>query len=779
MRTLDSSTDYISGVDVDTIRRFIGLARPNGGRLMLLHISDQGGPPQSRTFAIPDEANDLVEWVGSHNAGCKNIYWLPNDTARDGKPAKGDMTAAYFAWADCDPDIKRFDSYRDARCYLTGTHADRLAPIASFVIDSGNGLQAFFRLSEPIELPVGLTAYERGNEAIGKALEGPGTFNCDRIMRVPGTRNWPTRSKLAKGYPETASMSRIIAETDRTYGIEELLSLIVTSNTASDAPGAAKAGGEQMKVVIRRDGAPPHLDDLLKSDAALRARWSGSTDGLDDTSGSAMDLSLYSMLVRRGFIHSEIVAMLQDWPHGGSGRQQGDRYWERLRQRTAALPPTVTDGETDCQVAQRLAMLGPMDYDRVRKAEADRLGVKVSTLDRMIASARNEGASSDGETPFPEVRPWDDAVDGAILLSEITSAVQRFIVCDDATARAAALWVVMTWLMDSIDVAPIAAITAPEMRCGKSQMLSVMGRLVRHPLAASNITSAALFRSIEAWRPTLLIDEADAFMKENEELRGLLNCGHTRDSAFVVRTVGDDHAPKQFFVWGAKAIAGIGHLAATLMDRSVKLELRRKLPHEKVDKLRYAEAELFETLRAKLCRWAADNAEAVRRARPVLPNALNDRAADNWEPLMQIAETAGGNWPALAADAAITLSGSVELSQGAGAELLADIREVFEAHGKSRLFSADLLAALCSDDEKPWTTWNRGRAMTPRQLAKKLEGYGVKRGQIRIGYESRKGYLADQFADAFTRYLSPFPESTASEEPTISVSAIADRYGLM
>lgn len=146
----------------------------------------------------------------------------------------------------------------------------------------------------------------------------------------------------------------------------------------------------------------------------------------------------------------------------------------------------------------------------------------------------------------------------------------------------------MTWFIDVVQVAPLAVITAPEKRCGKSQLLFILGRLVYRPLAASNITAAALFRSIDLWGPTLLIDEADAFIKDNEELRGLLNCGHTRDSAYIIRVVGDNFTPTRFNVWGAKALAGIGHLSETLMDRSVTLELRRKTPYEKVDRLRHA-----------------------------------------------------------------------------------------------------------------------------------------------------------------------------------------------
>ena len=105
-------------------------------------------------------------------------------------------------------------------------------------------------------------------------------------------------------------------------------------------------------------------------------------------------------------------------------------------------------------------------------------------------------------------------------------------------------------------------------------------------------------------------------MRENEELRGIINCGHTRDSAKIIRVVGDDFTPTEFHVWGAKALAGIGHLSDTLMDRAVVLELRRKLADEKIERLRHAEPNLFKTLTAKLARFPQDYAEEMQQARP-------------------------------------------------------------------------------------------------------------------------------------------------------------------
>lgn len=372
------------------------------------------------------------------------------------------------------------------------------------------------------------------------------------------------------------------------------------------------------------------------------------------------------------------------------------------------LVPSINDDER----MERLVKLSPLEYDRVREAEAKALGVRSATLDKLVKARKQQATETDG-IDFDDVEPWPHPVEGRALLHDLSTTVQRFIICPEETAHAAALWIAMSWFIDVVQVAPLAVITAPEKRCGKSQLLFLLGRLVQRPLAASNITPAALFRAVDAWKPTLLVDEADAFMKDNEELRGLLNCGHTRDSAYIVRVVGDDHTPKRFNVWGAKALAGIGHLADTIMDRAIVLELRRKLPHEEVLRLRHAEPGLFDELSAKLARFAIDHREALRSCRPDLPATMNDRAQDNWEPLLAIAELAGGDWPEIARHAAFKLSGGTESGGTVGNELLMDIQEILEAKCVTRISTADLIRELCADDEKSWSTYNRGKPITP------------------------------------------------------------------
>lgn len=381
-----------------------------------------------------------------------------------------------------------------------------------------------------------------------------------------------------------------------------------------------------------------------------------------------------------------------------------------------------------------------------------------------------ESKSQNGSRPFPDVKPHPEPVDPAAVLDAVVTLIRRHVVLDHAYAIAVALWIAMTWFIDAVGVAPLLIITAPEKACGKSQLLAILHRLVCRPLTAANTTASFLFRAIEAWMPTILIDEADTFIRENVELKGLINAGHTRDSAFVGRTVTteNDFEPRMFNVWGPKALAGIAlerHLSDATMSRGIIATLRRKLANEIIVRLRHADRAEFELLAAKLARLAQDYAEQVHRARPVLPDELSDRAQDNWEPLLAIAECAGPKWLEMATHAALFLSQSTEESASTGNELLEDIQEIFASKKISKISSADLIAALVEDAEKPWATYNRGKSLTPRQLAKQLAAYGIKSKTVRLGpRDTPKGFDIEQFQDAFARYLTGSTQAASGNE---------------
>ncbi|HEK1691995.1 TPA: DUF3631 domain-containing protein [Pseudomonas putida] len=423
---------------------------------------------------------------------------------------------------------------------------------------------------------------------------------------------------------------------------------------------------------------------------------------------------------------------------------------------------------------KRVRAKEPATWARIRQQVKDTKVLSMVDFDRLTAQD-DEGKASAGGGIFPEVEPWPSPVAGAELLDDIAGAIGRYVIADAATVQAAALWATFTWLIDSVQVAPIANITAPEKRCGKSIMLTALGNLVNRKLQVSNIAPAALFRSIELWSPTLLIDEVDAFLRDNEEARGILNAGFTRDSAVVIRCVGDDHMPTPFRVWGAKALCGIGKIADTLADRSIPLRLRRKLPGESTEVLRHSDPGLWTNLRSRMMRFAQDHAEQIGKARPATINGLNDRANDCWEPLLAIAEAAGGEWPAIARQAARSLHEIEDDSPSVGVELLNDIKTILDTKQANKMFSATLLEHLMADDEAPWPTWNRGKPMTARQLSTKLGEFGIKSKDIRIGTINKKGYDRADFSEAFTRYLSAeTPAASATARQPTSHAASSD-----
>ncbi|MDP1930034.1 MAG: DUF3631 domain-containing protein [Gammaproteobacteria bacterium] len=436
---------------------------------------------------------------------------------------------------------------------------------------------------------------------------------------------------------------------------------------------------------------------------------------------------------------------------------------EQLETIATIEPPKIAPETpaSESEVFARLAKLRPIDYDRVRKEEAKALGIQVSTLDDAVKGVRNDGNTAP-LLPFAEVEPSEDPVEPAELLNELVATIRRYLIIDEEYADAFALWVALTWFIDVVEVAPLLIITAPEKACGKTHALTICGYVVARPLSAANSTSSFLFRAIDMWNPTLLIDEADTFIRHNDDLKGLVNAGHTRASAFVGRTVavGDTHEPRLFPVWGAKAFAGISlekHLPDATMSRGIIINLRRKLPHESVERLRHADKAVFQALTAKLARFAEDYASQVRSANPTLPEELSDRDQDNWEPLLAIASCAGEEWGQRATRAALKIYRTANSNVSTGSELLADIQEVFELKKCSKISTVDLITALVADEEKCWATYNRGRPLTPRQLAKQLSAYDIHPKTVRMPYGTPKGYDTYQFADAFSRYLQPGP----------------------
>jgi len=418
------------------------------------------------------------------------------------------------------------------------------------------------------------------------------------------------------------------------------------------------------------------------------------------------------------------------------------------------------DAEDTLEI-ERLAKLPLIQYERERKPAAEKLCIKrITLLDRLVQAARrknNDTGRQGRPLELPEVEPWHGPINAHELLDQIIFCLRQYIILPNGSAETIALWVLHTHVFDCFTISPRLAITSPEKGCGKTTLLDVINELVARPLSTSNATTSAVFRIIEMKQPTLLIDEADTFLKENDELRGILNTGHRRGGQ-VTRTVGDDFEPRQFTTWAPAAIAMIGRLPDTLDDRAITVRLKRRKPTERVRVFRGDRVDELRVLARKAARWALDNRKALTSADPEAGKLIN-RAADNWRPLFAIADIAGGKWPRLARSTAKSAEASKE-DQSIKTILLSDIRDVItERRQSDRISSNELAAALGAIEGCPWAEWRNGKPMTANGLARMLGPFGILPGTKRAGSDTFKGYLYSDFTDAFASYL---PDQTVT-----------------
>ncbi|WP_405360396.1 DUF3631 domain-containing protein [Kitasatospora sp. NBC_00085] len=357
--------------------------------------------------------------------------------------------------------------------------------------------------------------------------------------------------------------------------------------------------------------------------------------------------------------------------------------------------------------------------------------------------------------------PDTEATEGADLLAQLRTQIAKFVILPSQQALdAATLWVAATHLQCSWQHAPRLAVVGPAKRCGKSRLLDVLAETVHQPMLTVNSSPAAIFRTISEEPPTLLVDEADTIFgspkaaEKNEEMRGLLNAGHQRDR-YVLRVVGNDHTPRKFPTFAMAAIAGIGDLPDTIMDRSIVIRMRRRAEGERVAPYRtQRDRPALHAIRDKIARWTAPLADQALRLEPAMP--VEDRAADTWEPLVIIADLAGGPWPRLARQACkrmVDAEVQTEEDNPGGARILADIRRIFHTAGEPDSIATDqLLFNLNGDPEAPWAETSRG-GLTPRGLGAMLREFGISSGNVRMpDGTQRKGYLRNKFLDAWRRY---------------------------
>lgn len=378
-----------------------------------------------------------------------------------------------------------------------------------------------------------------------------------------------------------------------------------------------------------------------------------------------------------------------------------------------------------------------------------------------------------------ELAEWyaEDDLDGAQVLDELRDTLTRYVVFTDTHAAAAVtLWVATTHALPAFEFAPRLVLTSPQKRCAKSRTLDVVAGTCHRPLVSVNATVAAIYRSLDAEHPpTLVIDEADAIFgskrqaEQNEDLRALLNAGHQRGRP-ALRCVGPQQTPTEFNTFAMAAIAGIGSMPDTITDRAINVTMRRRSRGEHVSQFRSRrDGPVLARVRDRIAAWAAEHISELTQAQPEMP--VEDRAADTWEPLIAVADAAGGHWPDTARAACVALvtnAAAADEERELSTKLLTDVRDLFAEKHVPFIPTIEVIRELRAIEESPWADEN----LSPRKLAQWLRDFGVTSSRNAAG--TQRGYRLSDLSDVFTRYLCQEPSNGQKQAESSSDTTDAE-----
>jgi RecA-family ATPase len=267
--------------------------------------------------------DEAVDFVVQRNGGNFNCYFTPNIPTEDCgvKPSKSQIAA--LRGLHLDIDAPQTGELWDKAAILNGVK--RFEP--TYIVDSGNGIHAYWNFPEPIEAtPESVALVEALNRALIAKFGGdPAASNVDRLMRIPGTINWPDAKKRSKG--RSPVMARTLQ--DDTGSLRQPLSQLhacfapfIDAGAPQGALGpVARLAPSQSIVEVAPSRLVPPEEALaaLRASPALWRVYEGdiSTYGNDD---SRADQALVNALAPRTGWNAELVERL--WLNSPVGQRQ-------------------------------------------------------------------------------------------------------------------------------------------------------------------------------------------------------------------------------------------------------------------------------------------------------------------------------------------------------------------------------------------------------------------------------------------------------------------------
>ena len=330
--------------------------------------------------------------------------------------------------------------------------------------------------------------------------------------------------------------------------------------------------------------------------------------------------------------HAKAKDDIVDWANAGGTREQLDALLDQARD---WQPPSTDHHEDEKAKAKAredellaaLAKADGLDYERRRKAAAKELGVSGKAIDNEV-KARREDSQVAPLYGHWIVEPSPDPVEGSSLLRDIIKRFQRQVVISDDNALASALVVMLSWVHDEVAThSPILCVTSAEPESGKSTLMALIAFLMPKCIATTDVTEAAIFRSIKRWQPSFCIDEFDTVLRDDkkEGLRSVINSGHTRGQT-VLRCIGDDKVPELFPTFAPKVIGMVGRkLPPATLSRCIFIEMRRRRKNERIEKFKHQDDSELADLRRRLRRFQIDSEDLLRNAAPSIPDQLMNR----------------------------------------------------------------------------------------------------------------------------------------------------------
>jgi putative DNA primase/helicase len=368
-----------------------------------------------------------------------------------------------------------------------------------------------------------------------------------------------------------------------------------------------------------------------------------------------------------------------------------------------------------------------------------------------------------GDPTYHHYEIWPEPVTADEVMMEIIGILSRHLVMTPEEQLTVALWILHSHCVELARHSPFLSFESPTKRCAKSTAQSTVAVLVPRAMPMTHVTGASLFRLIHKDCPTVIVDELDLVIHRNRDLRVVLNASHCRTTAYIPRVV--DGSVVRFRVYGPKVLACIGRLPDTLQDRSIVINLRRKTPEEHVEPLPLHPESFYGSTHSKILRLMQDLKPLIAASNPTLPAGLNDRAADNWRPLLQIAEALGPEWLSIAMQTAVKISRMADIDSVDPAEqLIRDIKGIFDqVHGATFLTADELHTRLLDIDAGLWAEFERGQPLTRARLGRMLTPFGIHSRVQRIGPRVVRAYHREDFADAFRRYCPADPARNVTE----------------